>query len=309
MIELRQLRYFIQIAELEHFGKAAEVLHVVQPALTRQIKQLEAELGVELFERLPRGVRLSAAGHTLLERSKQLMTDLDRAVVATKLVGAGKTGFLKVGFADGATFSGHVPAIVRDFRKANPGIELELIPASSLAQSEMLQDQSIDVGFVYWVPDEDRGVSHQLVDEERIMLAVAQTNNLSSKKSISLRKLDGKPFVWFKRSYSPKYYDLMLSHCSRAGLTLNVVQEATAESTMLSLVSADIGATFITESAKRRKPDNVVLIEVVDLRATLTVSAIWRNADHNPALAKFIQAVKKHCKSATKTRSRPKRKN
>ncbi|MBX9691400.1 MAG: LysR family substrate-binding domain-containing protein, partial [Cyanobacteria bacterium] len=259
------------------------------------------------FERLPRGVRLSPAGHTLLERSKQLLNDLDRAVAATRLVGEGKTGFLKVGFADGATFSGHVPAIVREFRKANPGIELELIPASSLTQAEMLQNQSIDVGFVYWVPD-GKEISHQAVNQERIVLAVAETNKLSSKKSLSLKDLDGKPFVWFKRSYSPKYYDLILSHCSRAGLTLNVVQEATAESTMLSLVSADIGATFITESAKRRKPDNVVLIKVLDLTATLTVNAIWRNNDRNPAVTKFVQALKKHCSSAPRA-NRKKQKN
>src|SRR5688572_5441816 len=128
MIELRQLKYFIRIAELEHFGQAAQDLHIVQPALSRQVKQLEEELGVELFERLPRGVRLSAAGKVLLERARALMDDVDRMADAARLAGQGKTGFVRLGFSDGATYSGRVPAIIREFRARRPQVELELIP-------------------------------------------------------------------------------------------------------------------------------------------------------------------------------------
>src|SRR5690348_745175 len=99
MIKLTQLKYFVKVAELEHFGQAAQELHIVQPALSRQVQHLEDELGTQLFERLPRGIKLTAAGTVLLERAQHLLDDVERMVAATRLAGAGKTGFLKVGFA------------------------------------------------------------------------------------------------------------------------------------------------------------------------------------------------------------------
>ncbi len=292
MIELRQLKYFISIAEHEHFGQAAQELHIVQPALSRQIKQLEEDLGVELFERLPRGVKLTAAGKVLLERARIFMSDFDRMTAATKLAAQGKSGFLRVGFADGATYSGRVPAIIREFRKLAPGVELELIPASSRTQAEFLSRESIDIGFVYWLPEDRNDVEHYVINKEKVVLALAESNKLSRKKAVRLRDLHDIPFVWFKRSNAPMFYDLMAKQCNRAGLILNVVQEAFTESTMLSLVAADIGVTFITEAAQRRKPDNVVLINVQDVDATITLTAMWRVQDKNPALREFIKAVR-----------------
>lgn len=286
------MKYFIRVAELEHFGRAAQELHVVQPALSRQVKQLEEELGVQLFERLPRGVRLTEAGRVLLERARPLMADIDRMAAAARLAGQGKTGFVRVGFADGATYSGHVPAIIREFRKRSPQVELELIPASSATQAELLMQHSIDVGFAYWLPHDRSHIQHHEINHERVVLAAAESNKLSSKRSVRLKELIDLPFIWFKRSNAPMFYDLIAGRCNRAGLTLNVVQEAFTESTMLSLVAADIGVTFITEAAQRRKPDNVVLIDVRDLDASITLIAMWRTDDRNPALKEFLKAVR-----------------
>lgn len=294
MIELRQLKYFVRIAQLEHFGQAAQDLHVAQPALSRQMQQLEEELGVELFERLPRGVRLTAAGKVLLEKATAVLSDVSKMVVATQQTASGKTGFLKIGFADGATYSGHVPEILGDFRKRNPKVEMELVPSSSLAQAELLANGSIDIGFVYWLPNNTDGIAFQSINNEKIVLAAAKVNrSISSQTSLTLRDLKDVPFVWFKRSDGPLYFDLILSKCTKAGLTMNVVQETFTESTMLSLVSADIGVTFITESARRRKPDNVALIEVEDLNANITLRAMWLSDNRNPALKQFIDSVKK----------------
>lgn len=119
-MELRHLRYFIAVGEEEHFGRAAERLHIVQPALTRQIKQLEEEMGCALFERLKRGVRLTAAGKSFLEEASRLLSDLERVVERTRLVAQGKVGRLRVGFADSATYSGELPSILREFRASWP---------------------------------------------------------------------------------------------------------------------------------------------------------------------------------------------
>jgi DNA-binding transcriptional LysR family regulator len=291
MIEIRQLKYFIRIAELEHFGRAAQELHIVQPALSRQIKQLEEELGALLFDRLSRGVRLTAAGKVLLERARSIMADIERMSAATRLVAEGKTGFVRIGFADGTIYSGHLLSIIREFRKRFPNVELELVPASSVAQSEMLSRNDIDVGFVYWLPRDELTVQYRDINREKIVLAIAKTNKLSRKNSLRLKDLHGLPFIWFKRAHSPMYYDLIAKQCHRGGLSLNTVQEAFSESTMLSLVAADIGATFITEAAKQRKPNNVTLIDVLDLNATITLRAVWRKENNNPALAKLVQMV------------------
>jgi DNA-binding transcriptional LysR family regulator len=292
MVELRQLRYFVCVAELEHFGQAAEELHVVQPALSRQVKQLEEELEVQLFERLPRGVRLTAAGRMLLQRARPILAEVEQMLTLTKLADQGKTGFLRVGFADGATYSGQVPQIIGSFRQRNPSVELELVPASSLEQAELLAREALDVAFVYWLPKNRSGIQHHELNQEQVVLAVAQSNVLARKATIRLADLQNSAFVWFKREHSPMFYDLILSRCDRAGLTLNVVQEAQSESTMLSLVSADMGVTFITESAQRRKPENVILLKVKDLDAVIMLRAMWRTRNTNPALREFLNVVK-----------------
>ncbi len=258
------------------------------------MKQLEEEMGVELFERLPRGVRLTAAGKVLLARATAVLDDVDRMITETQQAASGKTGFLKIGFADGATYSGHVPEILGEFRKRNPNVKMELIPASSIAQGELLANGSIDIGFVYWLPQNTESIDSRSINEEQIVLAAAKSNRaIASRKSVTLQDLQESQFVWFKRSDGPLYYDLILTQCSKAGLTMNVVQESFTESTMLSLVSADIGVTFITESARRRKPDNVALVEVTDLKATITLRAMWRRDNRNPALKPFIDSVER----------------
>lgn len=291
-MELRQLKYFVKVATLEHFGKASIELNIVQPALTRQIKQLEEELGVTLFERIGRGVRLTQTGKVLLDRATHLIEESDRLIELARRAEQGKVGNLRIAFADGTTYSGHFPAIIGKFRKRNPEVEIQLVPASSVEQAELLRNEKVDVGFVYWLPPSQTNVSHTLINEERISLAVAKSNKLAKKKSVKLADLRGLPFIWFKRANSPLYYDLIVSKCTAAGVTLNVVQEAFTESTMLSLVAADIGLTFITEAAQRRKPEDVALLEIKDLKATIRLMAMWRKNDKNPALAEFVSLLK-----------------
>ncbi|MBX9722594.1 MAG: LysR family transcriptional regulator, partial [Candidatus Obscuribacterales bacterium] len=230
MIEFRQLQYFLAVANLEHFGKASIELNVVQPALSRQIKQLEEELGVLLFERLPRGVRLTPAGKVLQTRAANMFTELDRSVLAVQNAARGITGSLRLGFADGATYSGHMPAIVKKFREKNPQVDLELIPASSLLQGEMLAEGSIDAGFMYWLPRDLPSIAHHTLNIEKVVVAVSTSHPLAKRQSLSLADLHGIPVVWIKRDKAPMFYDMVLSECTKIGVTLNVIQEAFTES-------------------------------------------------------------------------------
>jgi len=302
MIELRQLRYFRKIATLEHFGRASTELNIVQPALTRQIKQLEDEIGVLLFERLPRGVRLTPAGKVLLDKATKLLDDVDKAVAATQNAAKGVTGALRVGFADGATYSGHMPAVIREFRKTNPDVDLELIPASSFSQGQLLADGVIDAGFAYWLPRNIASLQHRTLNIEKVVVAASESNSLSNKTSIRLAELQGVPVVWIKRSYAPMFYDMVLAECSKAGVTLNVVQEVFTESAILSLVAADIGLTFITEAARGRKPENVKLLSIDDFQPALKLETMWLKDNSNPCLQSFIDVVNQSISDGKKKR-------
>ncbi len=288
-MELRQLRYFIQIAELEHFGQASQRLNVVQPALSRQIKQLEEELGVSLFERVARGVKLTAAGKVFLSQSKELLSQCEKMVRLTQLVDKGQAGMLRIGFADGVTFNKTFSQILKNFRHANTNVVIDLVSATSIEQAELLSRGELDLGFVYWLPREQRVNAIEL-NQEKLVLALPKSSPLATRQNLSIADLDNYPMVWIARSNSPSLYDLIVSRFVQNNCTLNVVQEARNESTLLSLVSAELGATFITETAKTRKPDDIALISVSDLHAFISVKAIWNN-NTNPVLPKFVRSI------------------
>ena len=294
-MELRHLRYFVAVGEEEHFGRAAERLHVVQPALTRQVRQLEDELGCALFERLKRGVRLTEAGQAFLAEARRLLADLERGVDRTRLVAQGKVGRLRVGFADTATYSGALPAILRDFRASWPDVRLELFPSSSVAAGEQLCAQEVDVAFVYILPTNLRALQTHTISVERWVLALPHAHPLVTRTRVRLGDLTREPFVWFPREVAPLLYDRVLATCHAAGVTLQIVQEVNNPTTMLSLVAGGIGLSFTIQSAARTKPESVVLREVEDLRLTVEFSAIWREDNPVPALQTFLAMVRQQC--------------
>jgi len=282
------------VGEEEHFGRAAERLHVVQPALTRQIRQLEDEIGCALFERLKRGVRLTEAGKSFLEEAKRLLADLSRSVDRTRLVAQGKVGRVRVGFSDTATYSGELPSLLHTFRARWPEVRLELFPSSSVIAAEQLRRQEVDVAFVYVIPTDLGDLKTHTISVERWVLALPQAHPLVKSKRVKLGDLKREPFVWFPRAVAPPLHDRVLAACHAAGLTLNIVQEVNNPTMMLSVVAGGIGVSFTITSAEKMKPDSVVLKKVDDLRVTAELSAIWRGDNKVPALQKFIEVVRKH---------------
>jgi DNA-binding transcriptional LysR family regulator len=153
-MELRHLRYFVAIGEEQHYGRAARSLRVAQPALSRQIQDLEKELGFKLFERLPRGVKLSTAGKLFLEDARRILQDVSEATARADRVARGHSGTLRVGFAENASWHGIVPDSLRRFREQQPDAELQLQPAASSAQLEAIRSVRLDAGFVQEGPNE-----------------------------------------------------------------------------------------------------------------------------------------------------------
>jgi len=293
-MELRHLRYFVAIGEEQHYGRAAHRLHVAQPALSRQIQDLEEELGFQLFERLPRGVRLSAAGKHFLEDSRRILQDVTEAMVRAGSVASGRTGTLRVGFTENSSWRGVVPDSFRRFRELKPEALLQLQPAASLEQLEAVRSGRLDAGFVNFMPKSDPDLDQHLVAQLQVALAVPKGHPLTKLKRPRLRDLTDMPFVWFPRRPNHAFYDRIMHECYRGGLkSPRIVQEGMNEATILSLVSSGLGVGWVLSTARWRCPETVVVLPVVDLKMPLTLALVWRRDNASPLLGRFIEDVRR----------------
>lgn len=299
-MELRHLRYFVAVGEEQHYGRAAKRLRVAQPALSRQIQDLEEELGFQLFDRLPRGVKISAAGESFLKDARSILQKVNDATTRAKRVATGQSGALRVGFVESISWHGPVPASFRRFRERQPNAELQLRPMSSAEQLEAIVSEGLDAGFVFAIASMVPDLVQLEIDVLNLMLAVPEGHPLTQQKNVRLRDLKDADFVWFPRQASPAYYDRLMRECFQGGLeSPHVVQEAVNEATILSLVSCRLGVAFVSEAARWRCPQGVTLIPVRDLRVPLPLVLAWRKDNTSPLLAKFIGDVKSHLRRST----------
>jgi DNA-binding transcriptional LysR family regulator len=292
-MELRHLRYFVAVGEEQHYGRAAKRLHIAQPALSCQIRDLEDEIGCRLFDRLPRGVRINAAGKSFLEDARRILQQVNEAAARAVRVTRGQSGTLRVGFTEAASWHGVVPDSFRQFRQRQPDAELQLNPLSSLEQAEAIRAGRLDVGFVFNMPKGDRELDQVQVDWHNLLLAAPKGHPLTRLKNLRLRDMADVDFVWFPRRQSPAYYDRLMRECFRGGLkSPRIVQEAADQATLLSLVTCRLGVAFVSDPTRWRCPAGVVLLPVMDLNLPLPFSLVWRKDNVSPLLARFVADVK-----------------
>jgi DNA-binding transcriptional LysR family regulator len=291
-MELRHLRYFVAVGEEQHYGRASRRLRVAQPALSRQIQDLEEEVGFKLFDRLPRGVKLSAAGKLLLEDARRILQAVSEATARAARVARGQSGTLRVGFSENASWHGVVPDSFRRFREQQSDVELQLQPAASLEQLDAIRSGRLDAGFVNFMPKADPELDQLAVAVHHVELAVPNRHPLTKQKKLRLRELTDAAFVWFPRRANPAFYDRLMHECYRGGLkSPRIVQEGLNEATILSLVSTGLGVGWVLGSARWRCPGTVAILPVVDLNVPLQVTLAWRRDNTSPLLARFIGEV------------------
>jgi DNA-binding transcriptional LysR family regulator len=291
-MELRHLRYFVAVGEEQHYGRASRRLRVAQPALSRQIQDLEEEVGFKLFDRLPRGVKLSAAGKLFLEDARRILQAVSEATARAARVARGQSGTLRVGFSENASWHGVVPDSFRRFREQQPDAELQLQPAASLEQLDAIRSGRLDAGFVNFMPKADPELDQLAVAVHHVELAVPNRHPLTKQKKLRLRELTDAAFVWFPRRANPAFYDRLMHECYRGGLkSPRIVQEGLNEATILSLVSTGLGVGWVLGSARWRCPGTVAILPVVDLNVPLQVTLAWRRDNTCPLLARFIGEV------------------
>lgn len=296
LVELRHLTAFTAVAEELHFGRAAKRLQMAQPPLSQQIRQLEKELGVQLFERNTRSVRLTSAGESFLEPVRTVLADLDTAVRAAKAAGRGEFGRVTIGFA-GASSHETLPRLTRAVRAAHPAIEL-VMKGQTYANVALdrVADGSLDLGFVR-LPVTQPGVAHRVIDEEELLCALPSDHHLATRDKIPIGILAEEPFVSFPANAGSTVRDAMVETCEAAGFNPRVVQEAPDSYTILALVAAGVGVTLTVSSVRHIQQTGLVYRPLAGEPIRRQAALAWR-AD-NPSAA--LRAVLEVCEEALPT--------
>jgi DNA-binding transcriptional LysR family regulator len=240
----------VKVAQLLSFSRAARQLHLSQPALSTQIKMLEADLGVRLLDRNRRTVRLTPAGQALLAGATDLlqqMADTEQRVIK---IASGQAGHLRIGFVASATAE-IVPGIVLAFRKKYPDVSLDLKNIPTVQQVEALRSGLLDAGFVRMPLLED-DLDVNLVHREPFAIVLPKDHPLAREKELSVRHLAHEPFVAYGRCWAPSFYESWTGICRRAGFTPSVVQETGEMETALALVAASLGVAILPQGIARR---------------------------------------------------------
>ncbi|WP_321949581.1 LysR family transcriptional regulator [Paraburkholderia sp. J10-1] len=291
-MELRHLRYFIAVAELRSVRSASEQLHVTQPAISRQIQDLEQAIGAALFERTPRGLLLTAAGEAYLSEAREILVRVDAANRLARQIASGLRGHLRVGFVENAAWSGIVSSALREFEQAVPEVALELQPMNTPEQLEAIAAGRLDGGFCYRVGVLPEGIASVPMLEQNVLLAVPEAWPLGKAGAVSTADLRETPFIAFPRRVYPAYYDRLLSACAECGLTLDIRQEASTETAILSLVSAGMGAAIVNAANRDRPPARVRFVDLQDLSVPLPLEFCYVTNGANMALARFVDQLK-----------------
>ena len=291
-MELRHLRYFLAVGEEQHFGRAAARLHLAQPALSRQIQDLEREIGFLLFDRLPRGVRLSAAGTLFLNDARRILQDVDEARRRAERIALGEAGTLRIGIATAVSWHGLVVDTFREFRRRQRDVELVLHHLLSVHQVEPILSGRLDAGFAAAMTPWHKDLAHWQFAQDRMVLAVPKGHPLTKRERLRLGDLRDMPFIWFQRWVNPTFHDQMMQACARGGLSApRIVQEAPDRDTQLGLVQCQIGIAWLTESTRWHCPRGVVLLPVVDMSVRLPFNLIWKKDNQSPLLQKLLAQV------------------
>lgn len=288
----RKLHYFVTVADLGSLGRAAEVLHVAQPALSRQIRLLEEQVGVPLMARNARGMTLTPAGRAYYQSARQL---LDQSVAATALAvlaDRGHVGRLRLGISEIYAWHPDVLRTLQSFRRDSPDVTFLIEAMLSGAVTERVLDGHLDLALAYTgalAADSPLDTAPWLVDD--YCLAVNELSSLSKRPPKRMADLNGEDFVLFRRDQSPHMHDLMIHHFHQLGFSPRIVQEGTTHYTVLGLIAAGLGCSVLPASAGQRLPPGVRLLRVPDLNLRVPVGLVWRRDSHTPVIQRFVDLL------------------
>jgi DNA-binding transcriptional LysR family regulator len=290
-MELRHLRYFITVATELHFGRAAEKLRIAQPPLSKQIQDLEKELGFELFTRTKRSVALTPAGQAFLIEVSQIFQQLERAIDIGGKTSRGELGQISIGFVGSATYN-ILPVMLQQFRDRYPHVQIKLHELTTDRQLIWLREGRIDIGLIR-PPIVERDLASQVIFQESVVVALPTHHHLAILESIDLSALATEPFILFPRELAPGLYDPIIAICQAAGFSPHVVQECIQMQTIVSLVSANMGVSILPESIQEAQRQGVVYKPIraasLSVEKLATIAIVWRLNDTSPTTNRLLE--------------------
>ncbi len=290
-MELRHLRYFAMVARERSFTRAAKLLNVAQPPLSRQVQQLEAELGIVLIDREARPLRLTEGGRLIYEQASQILERVeDLHALARRMQGSRRNVF-RIGFV-ASTLYGKLPDVIRAYRAERPGVELVLSELLTIEQVTALKEGRIDVGFGR-LPYDDPAITRRLLRNEKLVVALPSEHRLALRKEAPmLRDLAMEELIVYPKAPRPSYADQVLGLLRDRGVRPSGVQEVRELQTALGLVAAGIGACLVPASVERLRRDNVVYRALSEEAAVSPIFMIVRTGDGSPEIERTLQIVK-----------------
>jgi DNA-binding transcriptional LysR family regulator len=295
-LELRQLRYFIAVAEELHFGRAAARLHMTQPPLSQAIAALEESLGAPLFLRNRRTVELAAAGIALLPEARRLLAQADALPELARRAAGGAAGRLALAFVTSCDYS-VLPPFLRRYSERYPDVHLSLLEATSDVQAEELLRGRVDAGFLIPpLPDKAQGDLDyiKVLEEPLILCAPAGLALPADNAPVRLQDLPRLPLIIFPREISPALHDAILSCFRAAGITPVIGQLAIQMQTIVSLVSAGMGLALVPQSVSNLMRPGVEYRALADPTPLVETGIAWRRDNPSPVLKGFLELLRNH---------------
>ncbi len=291
-MELRHLRYFLAVAEELNFTRAAKRLNIAQPPLTQQIKALEAEMGVTLFDRTGYRVELTDAGRNFVPQVARILADVRNAVLVAKRAAVGEVGHVRVGFTESASFNPLVTAAFRNFRAAYPDVEVSLEESPSTVLATALRDGRIDAAFVRPPLRTGEGIVLHMIDEEEMVVALASGHPLAQRSELEIKDLAEETFVLYPRTERPGLADTVIAACERAGFSPKVKQYTPQLSSTINLVAASLGVSIVPGSMRGLQPQAVVYKALRDQRLTASLGVAHRSGENSAPILRFIETAR-----------------
>ncbi|MCX4834029.1 LysR substrate-binding domain-containing protein [Streptomyces sp. NBC_01016] len=292
MLDLRQLRYFVAVAEEEHVGRAAERLHISQSPLSRQIAQLEKGLGLTLFERSQQRIRLTSDGRVFLTEATALLRHAARLENLGRRLGRGEEGGLCVGYVGDAMHTGLLPRALRSLNEERPGIHVALYDMTAHEQFEGLRQRSLDIALAPEAPPEDDpDLRSALLLEDPLLLAVPSTHPLAGAGEVRPEDLDGLPWVAVEDGQDHVWRDDFVAACAAAGFTPDIRFEAPEPLTAVGLVASGLGMAFVQRSMLTGRTAGITVRELPWFQRSVRLWATWHRIDLRPVVASFRTTV------------------
>jgi DNA-binding transcriptional LysR family regulator len=285
MLDLGQVRCFVAAATELNFRRAAALLNMTQPPLSRQIQLLEDNLGVMLFERIGRTVKLTTEGRVFLADATRLLNLAEQAESTVRRASKGKTGRVRLGFTGAAGYE-LIPELLVAAADVLPEIDVVLLELVSAAQIEAFAANTIDLGFLRPLPSRQK-LEFLLVDEEPLIVALPKRHMLCQFEQIALKQLDEQPFIMHSPTQGKYFHDRIMGMLATEGVNLNIAQYIDQTPTILSLVRAGLGVAILPASAQRFHYDNVEFRFIAQHSIQAEMSMAWRADQDNPAVIAF----------------------